>query len=70
VTAETDAIIRRYAAGEITAMQAAGLLGGNNTVADVIWRLRQLGLQPPGPSPEQEAAELARARKILGLDPR
>jgi hypothetical protein len=68
MTAEMDAIIRRYAAGEITAMQAAGLLGGNNTVADVIWRLRQLGLHPPSPPPEQEAAELARARKILGLD--
>lgn len=50
MTAEMDAIIRRFAAGEITAIQTAGMVGGNNTVA------------------EQEAAELARARKILGLD--
>jgi hypothetical protein len=60
--------IRRYAAGEISAMQAASELGGTATVADVIFMLRQAGLKPPEPPPEQTRAELARARHILGLD--
>jgi hypothetical protein len=61
-------VIRRYAAGEISAMQAAGELGGRTTVADVIVMLRQAGLKPPEPPPEQSRAELAHARHILGLD--
>jgi hypothetical protein len=60
--------IRRYAAGEISAMQAASELGGTATVADVIFMLRQAGLKPPEPPREQAQAELARARHILGLD--
>ncbi len=64
-----DAIIRRHAAGEISAMQAASALGGDTTVADVIVMLRQAGLMPPRPPPEQERAELAHARRVLGLDP-
>jgi hypothetical protein len=61
-------VILRYAAGEISAMRAASLLGGRNTVADVIMMLRQAGLTPPLPPPQQQAAELAHAKKILGLD--
>jgi hypothetical protein len=37
-------------------------------VADVIVMLRQGGLQPPEPPPEQARAELAHARRVLGLD--
>ena len=64
---EIDPVIRRYAAGEITAMEAAGLLGGTHNVADVIVLLRQAGLKPPEPSAAQQAAELAHARRVLGL---
>ena len=59
--------IRRYAAGEISAMQAASALGDWATVADVIVLLRQAGLQPPEPPTEQARAELAHARRVLGL---
>lgn len=59
--------IRRYAAGEISAMRAASVLGGRATVADVIVLLRQAGLRPPEPPPEQARAELAHARRVLGL---
>lgn len=60
--------IRRYAAGELSAMQAADLLGPSATIADVIVMLRQAGLQPPEPPPDQARAELAHARHVLGLD--
>lgn len=63
-----DPVIRRYAAGEISAMEAAAALGEPETVADVIVMLRQAGLKPPEPPPEQARAELAHARHILGLD--
>ena len=59
--------IRRYAAGELSAMQAASVLGDWATVADVIVLLRQAGLKPPEPPPEQARAELAHARRVLGL---
>ncbi len=68
MTAPAHPVIRRYAAGEISAMQAAGELGVTASVADVIVMLRQAGLKPPEPPPERERAELARARHILGLD--
>ena len=61
-------VIRRYAAGEISAMEAASALGEPATVADVIVMLRQAGLKPPEPPPEQARAELAHARRVLGLD--
>ncbi len=60
--------IRRYAAGEISAMQAATELGEPANVGDVIVMLRQAGLRPPEPPAEQQRAELAHARDILGLD--
>ncbi len=63
-------VIRRYADGEISAMQAASEFGGRTTVADVIVMLRQAGLQPPEPPPEQSRAELEHARRVLGLDRR
>ena len=62
--------IRRYAAGEISAMQAAGLLGDRATVADVIVMARMAGLEPPRQPLEAERAELARARAVLGLRPK
>jgi hypothetical protein len=52
----------------ITAMQAASQFGGDTTVADVIVMLRQAGLPPPEPPIERQRAELAHARRILGLD--
>jgi len=61
-------IIRRYADGEISAMQAASELGNRATVAEMILMLRQAGLKPPEPSPERADAELAHARHVLGLD--
>ena len=61
-------MIRRYAAGEISAMEAASELGGRTTVADVIVMLRRAGLKPPEQPPEQARAELAHARQVLGLD--
>ena len=63
---EVHPVIHRYAAGEISAMEAAGLLGGDSTVADVIVMLRQAGLKPPEPPPERQAAELAHAERVLG----
>ncbi len=63
----SDAIIRRYAAGEISASQAASMLGGNTSVSEVIVMLRQMGLTPPLPPEAQQKAELAHARKILGF---
>ncbi len=68
MTASVHPAILRYAAGGISAMQAASELGGSASVADVIVMLRQAGLKPPRPPPEQERAELERARQILGLD--
>ena len=62
--------IRRYAAGEISAMQATSELRGTTTVADVIVMLRHAGLKPPEPPPEQARAELAHARHVLSLDHR
>lgn len=61
-------VIRRYAEGEISATQAASLLGDRASVGDVIAMLHEAGLAPPLPSPDQQKAELARARHVLGLD--
>ena len=60
--------IRRYAAGEMSAMQAATELGVWASVGDVIHMLRLAGLKPPEPPPEQMAAEPAHACRVLGLD--
>lgn len=68
MSATVHPVIRRYADGEISAMRAADELGGNATVADVIVMLRRAGLKPPEPPPEQARAELAHARRVLGLD--
>lgn len=62
-----DPIIQQYADGTISAMQAASLLGRDFVVADVIVMLGRAGLSPPQPTPEREAAELAHARRVLGL---
>jgi hypothetical protein len=59
--------IRRYAHGEISASAAAALLGDRATVADVFVMVIEAGLLPPRQSPEQERAELAHARDVLGL---
>jgi hypothetical protein len=59
-------VIQRYANGEISAMQAASLLGDGASVADAIVTLYQAGLPPPG----QQKAELAHARWVLGPEQR
>jgi hypothetical protein len=61
-------VLRRYAAGEISVLKAAALLGDKVTVGDVFVMLLQAGLQPPRPSPDRERAELEHARHVLGLD--
>ncbi len=63
-------ILLRYAAGEISAWKAAGMMGDDANVADVIVQAKRAGLKPPRPPAEQEAAELARALRVLGLDHR
>lgn len=60
-------VIRRYGAGEISAMQAATLLGEPTNVADVIVMLGRAGLEPPQPPIEKQRAELARAMRVLGI---
>jgi hypothetical protein len=60
--------IVRYANGSISAVRAAGLLGNMVTVAEVILMTKAAGLLPPQQTPEQEKAELARARHVLGMD--
>ena len=64
---EVHPAIDRYAARETSATEAAGLLGGDCTVAEVIVVLRQAGLKPPEPPPERQAAEWAQAKRVLGL---
>jgi hypothetical protein len=61
-------VIRRYADGEISALKAASLLGDGVSVADVIVMLHLAALPPPLPPPEQQQAELAHARRVLGLE--
>jgi hypothetical protein len=68
MTGPVNPIIVRYAAGEISAMQAAWLFSGDTTVADAIMMLRQAGLPPPEPPIEQQRAEMAHARRVLGRD--
>ena len=60
-------VIQRYAAGDISAMRAAGLLGEPVSVADVITMLHDAGLPPPLPPEAQQRVELAHAKRILGL---
>ncbi len=61
-------VILRYAAGEISAERAAGALGPEVSVSEVILMLRAAGLPPPEPPPARMAAELAHARRVLGMD--
>ncbi len=62
-------IIRQYAEGRISAMQAASMLGRDATAGDVIALLELAGLPPPLPPADQQIAELAHARRVLGLGP-
>ena len=69
MTPTVHPIIRRYAAGELSAERAADALGPDVSVSEVIIMLRQAGLTPPEPPAAQQAAELAHARRVLGLMP-
>ena len=68
MTQRVHPVIRRYAAGEISAMKAAGLLGEPASVADVIAMLHAAGLPPPLPPEQHQRTELAHAKRILGLE--
>jgi hypothetical protein len=57
-----------YANGTISALKAASRLGNMVTVAEVILMTKAAGLSPPQQTPEQERAELAHARHVLGMD--
>jgi hypothetical protein len=59
--------ILKYTSGELSAGQAADLLGPTATVADVIVMAKNAGLGPPRQSARDEATELAHARAILGI---
>jgi hypothetical protein len=63
-----DPAIVQYANGTISALKAASLLGNMVTVAEVILMTKAAGLSPPRQTPEQEKAELAHARHVLGMD--
>lgn len=60
--------IRRYSQGEISALRAAAIPGDSTTVGEVIFMTKQAGLASPQPPVEQELVELARARRVLGID--
>ncbi len=60
-------ILRRYAAGELTAEKAASELGMNVSVSEVIMMLRAAGLGPPEPPFEQQRREVMHAFDVLGL---
>jgi hypothetical protein len=49
-------------------MKAAGMLGDTASVADVIAMLHEAGLPPPLPPEAQQRAELAHAKRVLGLE--
>ena len=65
----THPAIYRYSRGEISARDAAELMGGDTTVHDVIYQLGEAGLPLPRRPREIELAELAKARKIFGMTP-
>lgn len=69
MTGPVHPAVLRYAAGEISAMQAATLLGVWASVADVIVMMRQAGLKRPERPIEVERAELDHARRVLGIAP-
>lgn len=59
--------ILRYARGEISASSAADQLGPDATIHDVLAQMRNAGLEPPRPPREVELAQLAQARRLLGM---
>lgn len=67
MTGGVHPVIRRYAAGELSAERAADALGPGVSVSEVIAMLREAGLPPPEPPAAQGATELARARLLLGV---
>lgn len=67
ITRPVHPAILRYSRGEIDASRAADLLGRDASVHDVIAELRDAGLEPPRPPPEEERTQLERALKVLGL---
>jgi hypothetical protein len=67
VTPTIHTAIRRYSEGQITASQAADLMGGDATVHDVIYQLKVAGL--PLPRFTSSEAEMAKASKMFGLTP-
>jgi len=70
ITQTIHPALLRYSKGEISAGSAANLLGPDATIHDVIYQMRELGLEPPQPDQEREQRNLAKARRALGITPR
>ncbi len=70
ITPTVHPAILRYSRGEINASRAADLLGPDATIHDVIYQLREAGLEPPRQPREVELAQLSRARQLFGLAPK
>ena len=68
MSAAIHPVILQYAEGKLSALKAASLLGDNVSVSEVILMLHDAGLPPPLPPPDQQRAELAHARRVLGYD--
>ncbi len=67
ITPTIHPALLRYAKGEISAGRAASLLGPDATIHDLVYQMRELGLEPPQAPRAFEEAQLAKARRILGL---
>jgi hypothetical protein len=60
----TLAVLRRYAAGEISARQASYEMGGDASEHDVYVQTVRAGLTIPSPPPEVIEAEVAALRRL------
>ncbi|MEJ0045654.1 MAG: hypothetical protein WDN04_05625 [Rhodospirillales bacterium] len=63
---QTLTILQRYAAGEISASEAAHELGPRATEHDVFAGILAAGLPLPQPAPEQLAREVAALQALYG----
>jgi hypothetical protein len=57
----------RYANGEISKATAIDQLGPDATIHDLVHQMLQAGLEAPRMPREFEEAQLAKARRMLGL---
>ena len=64
-----DAVLG-YSEGRYSADRALRLMGDDASIHDLIFQMREAGLEHPRLPPEEEEAQLAKARQIMGLPPR